>query len=148
MQQQEPLSAAAPPPEPLRVVVVDDEPTILEVVCGALEDAGLAAQGCSQAAEAFWFIQRDQPDLVILDVQMPGVDGITLLQHLRADPRTRSVPVLFLTANSRVVRQRLPDYAALGATILPKPFELAEMLAQVQRLLATAGSSPAKQIDE
>ena len=59
------------------VLVVNDEPALTEVICAALADAGLCARGCTQAAEAFWFIQRTQPAMVILDVRMPGVDGIT-----------------------------------------------------------------------
>ena len=57
------------------VLVVDDEPNIINVVCAALEDEGIRARGCTQAAEAFWFIQRAPPSLVILDVRMPGMDG-------------------------------------------------------------------------
>ena len=122
------------------VLVVDDEPALTEVICAALEDAGLSAQGCTQAAEAFWFIQRAQPKVAILDVRMPGVDGITLLQQLRADPATAGLPVLFLTAHADEVTKRLPHYAALGAHLVAKPFALDQLLGLVQQTLAARAS--------
>jgi DNA-binding response OmpR family regulator len=122
------------------VLVVDDEPAITAVVCEALAEAGLRAQGCTQAAEAFWFIQRTEPSLVILDVRMPGVDGISLLHQLRADPATVGLPVLFLTAHADEVAQRLPHYAALGAHVVAKPFALDHLLGLVQQTLAARAS--------
>lgn len=124
----------------LTVLVVDDEPAITEVICAALEDAGLRAQGCTHAAEAFWFMQRARPNVVILDVQMPGVDGITLLQQLRADPHTAGLPVIFLTAHAYQLHQRLPNFAALGAHLLVKPFDLARLLDLVHEA-AAAGTA-------
>jgi CheY-like chemotaxis protein len=118
-----------------RVVVVDDDPPIVEVVCAALDDAGIPALGVTQAAEAFWSIRRYQPQVVILDVQMPGVNGIDLLHQLRADPHTTDLPVIFLTANQHVVWQEAPNYAALGAVLLPKPFQLDQLLALVTQAL-------------
>ena len=122
------------------VLVVDDEPAITTMVCEALAEAGLRAQGCTQAAEAFWFIQRTEPSLVILDVRMPGVDGISLLHQLRADPATAGLPVLFLTAHADEVEQRLPHYAALGAQLVAKPFALDHLLGLVHQTLAARAS--------
>ena len=118
-----------------RVVVVDDDPPIVEVVCAALDAAGIPALGVTQAAEAFWSIRRYQPQMVILDVQMPGVNGIDLLHQLRADPHTMNLPVIFLTANQHVVWQQTPNYAELGALLLPKPFQVDQLLALVKKTL-------------
>ncbi len=78
-----------------KVVVVDDEPAILDVVCDVLEDADVAAVGCPFGHRAYTYIRREQPELVILDVQMPGVDGIAVFQCLRNDPATSDIPVVF-----------------------------------------------------
>ncbi len=120
------------------VVVVDDEPAIVEVVCDALSDADLEAIPCVHGPEAHACIRKIQPRVVILDVQMPGVDGVEVFQHMRNDPDTRSIPVIFFTANADKLRQRLPDYRAMGAALLPKPFNVDKLLDLVQKSLAPA----------
>ena len=117
------------------VVVVDDEPAIVEAVVEALEDAGIAAEGCQHGAQAQWCIRRTQPDAVILDVQMPVVDGVELFQYLRADPKTSAIPVIFFTANADKLRQRLPNFRAQGAELLPKPFHIDQLVTMVENTL-------------
>ena len=119
------------------IIVVDDEQPIVDMVCEALADAGMAALGWTRAAEAFWCIRRYRPQLVILDIQMPGVDGIQLLEQLRADPQTAGLPVIFFTANRHQLKARLPHYRELGAWLLPKPFHIDALLALVHEVLGT-----------
>ncbi len=113
------------------VVVVDDEAAIVELVCDLLQDVGLAAVGCTDSREAHGCIRRSQPQLVILDVQMPGIDGVELFHQLRTDPGTRAIPVIFVTANGELLKQRLPDYRLQGAWLLPKPFHIDQILDHV-----------------
>ena len=117
------------------IVVVDDEPAIVEAMIDALEDAGITAEGCEHGAQAQWCIRRTQPDAIILDVQMPVVDGVELFQYLRADPKTSGIPVIFCTANAEKLRRRLPDFRAQGAELLPKPFNLDKLLSMVEHTL-------------
>jgi CheY-like chemotaxis protein len=117
------------------IVVVDDEAPIVEVVCDVLSDADITAVGCTHGRDAYPCILEHHPQAVILDVQMPDVDGITLFQQLRADPSTSELPVIFFTANSHMLKQRLPDYRDQGATLLPKPFDLDRLLTEVERAL-------------
>lgn len=117
------------------IVVVDDEPAIVEVVRDALEDVDVTTVGCIHGTEAYACIQREQPRLVILDVQMPGVDGVEVFRIMRADSNTRSIPVIFLTANAEKLKQRLPEYEGLGAALLPKPFSVVRLLAMVEAAL-------------
>ena len=119
-----------------KVVVVDDEPAIAAVVCDVLSDADLAPVSCVHGREANACIRKNQPDVVILDVQMPGVDGIEVFQHMRSDPATRAIPVIFFTANADRLRQRLPNFRELGAALLPKPFNVTKLLALVETALA------------
>lgn len=121
------------------VVVVDDEPAIVEVVRDALEDVDVTTVGCIHGSEANACIRREQPKLVILDVQMPGVDGIEVFRTMRADPKTRFIPVIFFTANVEKLKQRLPEYEGLGASLLPKPFNVLRLLAMVEAALMDQG---------
>jgi CheY-like chemotaxis protein len=118
------------------VVVVDDEQPIVDVVCDVLDDEGFHTVGCTQAMKAVDCIRQCDPKLVILDVQMPGVDGVEIFQRLRTDAATSEIPVIFFTANAHVLAQRLPDFAQKGALLLPKPFNVDRLLHMVQDALA------------
>ncbi len=119
----------------VKTVVVDDEPPIVDVVCDVLEDEGIQAVSCEHGQNAFRCIRRERPNLVILDIQMPVVDGIEIFQQMRADPVTEGIPVIFFTANAHVLKRRLPNYEALNAELLPKPFDVSKLLDTVQRAL-------------
>jgi CheY-like chemotaxis protein len=117
------------------VVVVDDEPSIVEVVCDALEELDATTIGCSQGTAANALIREARPQLVILDVQMPGVDGVEVFRLMRSEPATSAVPVIFFTANADKLLKRLPDYQASGAALLPKPFNVGRLLDLVEGML-------------
>ncbi len=119
-----------------KVVVVDDEPAIVAVVCDVLEEEDIPAVPCEHGAKALCCIYQEQPSLVVLDVQMPGMDGIQIFQHMRSHPQTKATPVIFLTANSHLVSQRVPNYHQQNATLLPKPFDLVVLLDLVQNFLS------------
>ncbi len=118
-----------------KVVVVDDEPAVVAVVCEVLEDEEIPAVPCEHGARALCCIYQERPSLVVLDVQMPGMDGIQIFQQMRAHPQTTATPVIFLTANSHLVSQRVPDYREQNATLLPKPFDVVALLDLVQSFL-------------
>jgi DNA-binding response OmpR family regulator len=119
-------------------VVVDDELAIVEVVCDVLGEAGIAAVGTTESRGAFHYIRETQPRMVILDVQMPGQTGIDLFHQLRQDPNTQNMPVIFLTANRHLLDHLLPNYPQVGATLLPKPFSMANLVTLVRDVLAAA----------
>lgn len=118
-------------------IVLDDEFRLAELVCAALRDAGISAHGCTNASEAFWFIGRFRPKLIVLDVQMPGVNGIELVEQLRADPFLAQTALILLTANPQRLHRHLPDFAQHGAVLIAKPFELSQLLVAVQDVLIT-----------
>ncbi len=122
-------------PEQTKVVVVDDEPEIVGVVCEVLEDEDIPVVPCEHGTRALCCIYQEQPSLVVLDVQMPGMDGIQIFQQMRAHPQTTTTPVIFLTANSHLVSQRVPNYREQNATLLPKPFDVVVLLDLVQSFL-------------
>ena len=119
------------------VVVVDDELVLVDVVCELLADAGIAAQGCPPGQAAVQYILSEQPRLIILDLQMPQVDGVTIFQQLRAAQETRNIPVVFFTADTAALSKRVPDFREQQAQLLVKPFTEEDLLAAVERALGS-----------
>ncbi len=115
------------------VVVVDDADDIREIALLSLSLMDWQAVPVGSGALAVDVVARVQPDAVLLDVMMPGQDGPATLAALHRDPRTRHVPVVFLTAKTQVKEQE--ELRAMGAAgVLTKPFDpvqLGEQLAQV-----------------
>ena len=120
-----------------RVLVVEDDTGVAGLLVEALRDEGyraLARAGARALAAAL----ADPPDLVLLDVLRPGLDGAAVCRRLNADPRTRDVPVVFVTA----APADLFDARTAGccyAGVIPLPFTLAQALATVRRLLLEGG---------
>jgi CheY-like chemotaxis protein len=105
------------------VLYVDDEPDIREIVelaLGLVE--GLRVEVCESGERALQRLPDMTPDLVLLDVMMPGTDGPTTLQRMRADPRFASIPVVFVTA--KAMPAEVARFRELGAVaVIPKPFD-------------------------
>jgi len=131
-------------PRRSRVLVVDDEPTLVEIVKEILESEHYEVVTASSGAHALAEIYRQLPDLVLTDLQMPGMNGLEMLQRIRADLQTAQVPVVFLTvADSLDTEVKALD---LGADdYITKPIERARLLSRVRRaffrahLLRSAG---------
>jgi CheY-like chemotaxis protein len=107
----------------LRVLHVDDEPDIREVVEFSLAlDPGLVMRSCASGEEALAVVEAWAPDIVLLDMMMPVMDGVTTLAHLRSKPSTAHIPVVFMTA--RAQSRELDLFRSLGAVgAIPKPFD-------------------------
>jgi two-component system, OmpR family, response regulator MprA len=115
-----------------RVLVVDDEPAVREALRASLEFDGYRVTVAGDGVDGLEQIGRDRPDLVVLDVMMPRMDGLTACRRLRAaDPAT---PVLMLTARD-AMGDRVTGLDAGADDYLVKPFELDELLARVRALL-------------
>ena len=125
------------------VLVVDDEPTIAEVVARYLERAGYRTRVAADGAQAIEAAASRRPDLVVLDLMLPGVDGLEVMRRLRAQDRER-IAVILLTAkgeeSDRVIGLRLgaDDYVV-------KPFSPAELVARVDAVLRRVDTSPARE---
>ncbi len=117
-------------PKP-RVLAVDDDPEILDMLRRGLGIEGFDVRVASDGAQALEAIETDVTDVVILDVMMPGLDGLGVLERVR----TKSdVPVLFLTARDRVA-DRIRGLDAGADDYLPKPFAFGELVARVRALM-------------
>ena len=118
-----------------KLLVVDDEAHLRELVQACLEDLGgwetlIAASGeaCLQ------ILQTEQVSAILLDVSMPGMDGVAVYERLQANPITRSLPVILLTA--KVLPSDRAKFVQMGvAGIIPKPIEATTLVAEVAEIL-------------
>jgi DNA-binding response OmpR family regulator len=119
------------------ILAVDDDEPVLRSVKRVLESAGFTVNTASNGQEALNMIAHERPDLVVLDIIMPGIDGLEVCRRIRADPYIAKLPILFLTAKGRPtdVAQGLD---AGGDDFLTKPFEVVELPARVRALLRRA----------
>ncbi len=118
------------------IAVIDDDPDIVELVLALLGLAGHAGVACQPDAGAQARLRVMQPALILLDIRMPEIDGITLALQLRQDSATRATPIVFMTATPEWVPDRIPAYRDLGMSILAKPFELRQLNTVIDRALA------------
>src|SRR5688572_5745612 len=117
-----------------RILVADDERHIVRLVQVNLERYGYEVIAAFDGKEALEKVHSDQPDLIILDVMMPYMDGFEVLQNLRKDPNTRDTPVLLLTtkdSDAEIFR----GWQSGAECCLSKPFNPFELLAYVRRIL-------------
>ncbi len=116
---------------PHRILVVDDDPHIRDVICFALEHAGMVTRTGKDGAEALAQAEAFRPDLVVLDVGMPELDGLEVCRRLR---RTSEVPILFLSARSDEI-DRVLGLEIGGDDYVTKPFSPRELVARVNIIL-------------
>jgi two-component system OmpR family response regulator len=116
------------------VLYVDDEPDIREVVEMALSlVATIAVKTCGSGAEALRLLPGLMPDLVLLDVMMPGLDGPATLAKMRGDPALSRIPVVFMTA--KALPQEVDRFMSLGAVgVISKPFDPMQLAKRVEEI--------------
>jgi two-component system OmpR family response regulator len=122
-----------------KILVVDDDPDIRRIAALALERlGGFQVELASGAEEALELIARELPDVILLDVSMPGRDGPATLLALRALPGAERIPVVFFTATSS--EEEAARLCALGAVgVVAKPFELADLPRRIRDMVDPAG---------
>ncbi|WP_104432213.1 response regulator transcription factor [Kineococcus xinjiangensis] len=126
-----------PPSTPeARLLVVDDEPSIRELLATSLRFAGFEVEAAKDGAEALHLAGRQRPDLVVLDVMLPDMDGFTVTRKLRQ--RGADVPVLFLTARDDTA-DKVAGLTAGGDDYVTKPFSLEEVVARIRAVLRRTG---------
>jgi two-component system alkaline phosphatase synthesis response regulator PhoP len=116
------------------VYIVEDDNDIREMETYALRSAGLSVDAFTNSESFFATLSQRLPDLVLLDIMLPGEDGISVLRRLRADPATASVPVIMLTAKNTEF-DRVQGLDAGADDYISKPFGMMELVARVRAVL-------------
>ncbi|REJ85627.1 MAG: DNA-binding response regulator [Acidobacteria bacterium] len=117
-----------------KIVVIEDEPDILEVLQFNLEREGFEVKTASSGTEGLQVVEREEPDLVLLDLLLPGVDGLDVCRRLRSSSRQSNVPIIMVTAKGEESDVVLG--LGLGADdYVQKPFSPKELVARVKALL-------------
>ncbi len=117
-----------------RILVVDDEPDIVALVVYHLAKAGFKISTASNGGDALRIAQQDRPALIVLDLMLPGMSGLEVLDQLRADESTRDIAVLMLTAR-REEADRIKGLSSGADDYLTKPFSPQELVLRVRNIL-------------
>jgi len=121
-------------PTPARILVVDDQTVNVQLLSRVLEKEGLAVIPAHSGQEALDLVEQAPPELILLDVMMPGMDGIEVCRRLQADSRYKNIPLIFVTA--RISKEgRLDGLRAGAVDYITKPIDLDETLARVRTQL-------------
>ncbi|MBN1579396.1 MAG: hybrid sensor histidine kinase/response regulator [Anaerolineae bacterium] len=112
------------------ILVVDDRPSSLKILTSMLSTNGYRVQPAASGESALKAVQAVLPDLILLDVSMPGMDGYQVCQRLKASERTRDIPVIFISARNEA-QDKIKAFTVGGVDYITKPFRLEEVLARV-----------------
>ena len=117
-----------------KIVVIEDEPDIVEVMCYNLQREGYQVSSTTRGDEGLELVRNQSPALVILDLMLPGMDGLTVCQQIKSDPLTRATPIIIVSAKGE--ESDVVIGLGLGADdYIAKPFSPREMLARVKAVL-------------
>ena len=128
------------PTSPQKILIADDEVYMLRLLEMTFKKGGYTVISCRDGQEALAQAATTPPQLIVLDVMMPGLDGLEALRQLKANPETREIPVVMLSAKGHALTKVEAELA--GATLfLPKPFSPNQLLSEVQKILGAANSA-------
>ncbi len=119
------------------ILVVDDDLQTVKLISLLLQRRGYRVSPATSGAQALAKAETEQPDLIILDIMMPGMDGLEVCQRLRANPRTARIPILIFTAKATVA-DKIAGFQAGADDYLTKPVHPAELISRVEALLQRA----------
>ena len=121
-----------------RILLVDDNPTNLQVLVGTLEGRGYNLLIAKNGESALTIVRKARPDLILLDIMMPGIDGFEVCRRLKADPATQEIPVIFLSALGETT-DKVHGLDLGAADYITKPFQPEEVIARVNTQLTIYG---------
>jgi DNA-binding response OmpR family regulator len=127
-----------------KVLIVDDEPVLVETIAYNLEQAGYEVTTAADGASALEAARRERPDLVILDIMLPEMDGIEVCRRLRRENGTATTPIMMLTAKGEEI-DKVVGLEVGADDYVTKPFGRRELLARVKALLRRAEYAPASE---
>ena len=116
------------------ITIIEDEPFIIEALSFILEKEGFIVKSISDGAKAIEFVKDTNPDLVILDIMLPNVSGMKILEDIRSTKLIAELPVLMLTAKGQKKDRRAAEDAGVNE-FMTKPYDNAELIQQIKHML-------------
>lgn len=123
---------------PAKILIVDDTPANLRLLKRILSEQGYTVHAANSGETALQFLESTLPDIVLLDVMMPGIDGYEVCRRLKDNARTRDIPVIFISAMD-AAWDKVKAFTAGGVDYVVKPIEETELLARLETHLSLAG---------
>lgn len=117
------------------ILIVDDTPANLRLLAQMLAEQGYHVRPVPDGSLALAAVQAEPPDLILLDIRMPGMDGYEVCKRLKADPRTSEIPIIFISA-LEAIQDKVKAFTVGGEDYITKPFQVEEVLARVETHLA------------
>lgn len=117
------------------IMIVDDEPDTIDLVRLVLETEGYETSAANSGSEAFEKIKTEKPDMVLLDIMMPGMDGWAVRTNLLEDKETKDIPVVMLTAKAQPIDKMIGLHVVGVADYITKPFGRRELVDRVRKVL-------------
>lgn len=117
-----------------KLLIVEDDDAILRLLSIQLESRGHSVHGTKTGMSALKTIAADKPDLILLDIMLPDVDGYEVCRKVKENPATQAVPVVFVTAKDRA-EDKIQGYQVGGDDYIVKPFKSAHLVGQISGLL-------------
>jgi len=119
-----------------RILCIEDEPEMIDLIRLILSRKGFDVSGASGGQEGIYKIRNEKPDLILLDLMMPFMDGWEVYQQMKADEATKNIPVIVVTAKAQSIDKVLGLHIAKVDDYIAKPFSPKELIDSVERVLA------------
>lgn len=123
-----------------RILYIEDDPDMIALVQAILIRQGFEVKGASSGPQALEILKDDLPDLVLLDLMMPGMDGWDIFHQLKAQERTKTLPIIVVTARAQAIDRVLGLHIAKVDDYVCKPFRPQELLDSIRKVLAQTAS--------
>ena len=131
-----------------KILIVDDEKDALFILEKALAGRGYSVVTANNGYDAIILAKSKRPDLIILDIAMPDIDGGEVSSRLKEDPRTTDIPVIFLTALVSKIEEKKKDHVLGSNVLIAKPYDIEELLTQIEMLLSEKRVCPVGKAEE
>ncbi|MFZ5803038.1 MAG: response regulator [Candidatus Omnitrophota bacterium] len=118
-----------------KILAVDDDPTILKLICSGLSQAGYEVVTTDDGAKVMGLLESAKPDLAILDIIMPQMDGTEVARQMREDPRYQNIPIIFLTVLCDKSHPKAHEEIFGKNAVLGKPFRMEELAEKAEEML-------------
>jgi len=122
-----------------KIMIVDDEPDVVDLVKLVLKSEGYEVVTANSGKEALEKMVKEMPDLVLLDIMMPQMDGWEVYNHIKSNTKTKDIPVAMLTAKSQSIDKMIGLHVVQVDDYITKPFGRAELLERVKKILSEKG---------